>query len=754
SNVAVGTYSVTAKATDNLGGVTTSAANTVTITNPITVGMSAPASNSYFTPASTITLSANASDAHTGATISKVAFYKGTTLLGSVTAAPYNFSWTNVAAGTYSITAKATDSQSLTQTSSAITVYVDNPPTVTLTAPANNASFAGLANIALTATATDAGGSVARVDFYNGTNLIGTSSTSPFNATWSNVQPGNYSITAKATDNQGAVTTTAANTITVTNPITTAITAPANNASYGPNPTIVITATATDTKGTISKVDFYNGATNIGTATSSPYTISWTTAPAGNATITAVATDSQGLTKTSAPVTVTVHAAPTVSIQTPINNNTAVAPANISLTANAAAIGTTVSQVSYYANGNFIGSASQAPYTVNWGNVAVGTYTITAQVTDGFNDSTTSAAINITVAPNMPPTISFSATPTNAMAPASITLTATATDSDGTIASVAFYNGTTLLTTLTSAPYTTTWGNVSVGTYNLMAVATDNNGAATTSNSITVTITPAVAQAYYIQTDQINTPRQITDSNGNIVWQWDNNDPYGKIPPNSNPTGQGTFTYNPRFAGQYFDAETGLYQNRYRDYDPSTGRYVESDLIGMHGGVNTYGYVNGNPLSLVDPYGLFGMADMPTLPQGFVDGVAGFGDAFVVSKMIRDRYGIGSVNTCSSAYKGGEVAGTLWGLAPMALEGGALFGATKFGNQLVNSNRYFRIGMGRFGGPEVPRISSPYLDNAVTNFLNKFIDLGSKGHIDLSSRLIAPPPAGALVNGQSDCGCK
>lgn len=259
-------------------------------------------------------------------------------------------------------------------------------------------------------------------------------------------------------------------------------------------------------------------------------------------------------------------------------------------------------------------------------------------------------------------------------------------------------------------------------------------------------------QMNYIYADHLNTPRQITDSLNQLLWRWES-EPFGETEADSNPQGQGSFVFNLRFPGQYFDQESGLNYNWHRYYNPRTGRYIQSDPIGLEGGINTYSYANGNPISLSDPLGLFGWADMPTLNQGFVDAVAGFGDAFAVSKMIRDTYGIGGVNKCSSSYKGGEIAGTVWGLVPMALEGGALFGATKFGNQIVNSNRYFRIGMGRFGGAEVSRISSPYLDNAATNFLNKFIDLGTKGHIDLSSRLIAPPPVGALVNG-SDCECK
>ena len=108
---------------------------------------------------------------------------------------------------------------------------------------------------------------------------------------------------------------------------------------------------------------------------------------------------------------------------------------------------------------------------------------------------------------------------------------------------------------------------------------------------------------YYIHADQVNTARVITNAAGTKVWEADA-DPFGANLPNENPAGHGTFVYNPRFPGQYYDRETGLHYNYHRDYDPQTGRYIQSDPIGLAGGINTYAYVEGDPLSFSDPYGL------------------------------------------------------------------------------------------------------------------------------------------------------
>ncbi len=123
----------------------------------------------------------------------------------------------------------------------------------------------------------------------------------------------------------------------------------------------------------------------------------------------------------------------------------------------------------------------------------------------------------------------------------------------------------------------------------------------------TVAGSPAnyTTQVYHVYCDQIGTPRVITQATTNKMrWRWDSAEPFGTTAAQENPAAVGVFGYDPRFAGQMRDKETGLHYNWHRDYDALVGRYVQSDPIGLAGGINTYAYAGENPVSYIDPDGL------------------------------------------------------------------------------------------------------------------------------------------------------
>jgi RHS repeat-associated protein len=110
---------------------------------------------------------------------------------------------------------------------------------------------------------------------------------------------------------------------------------------------------------------------------------------------------------------------------------------------------------------------------------------------------------------------------------------------------------------------------------------------------------------YYVHTDHLNTPRVVVNKANQIRWRW-LAEPFGTTAPETNPASLGVFTQPLRFPGQYADLESGLFFNWNRYLDPQTGRYTQSDPIGLAGGsFSTYDYVKSQPTRYTDPLGLY-----------------------------------------------------------------------------------------------------------------------------------------------------
>lgn len=182
------------------------------------------------------------------------------------------------------------------------------------------------------------------------------------------------------------------------------ITAPVAGSTALTGDVVTISANAADlggVGGAISKVEFFVGGVSIGVDNSEPYSVDWTPATVGSKSITAVATDNEGASTTSAAVSVSVSAPaanikPTVSISTPSNGTSVNIPATVNIVATAADADGSVANVEFFVNGTSIGSDASAPYSIDWTAIE-GTADITAVATDNKGATTTSGKITITV---------------------------------------------------------------------------------------------------------------------------------------------------------------------------------------------------------------------------------------------------------------------------------------------------------------------------------------------------------------------
>lgn len=235
------------------------------------------------------------------------------------------------------------------------------------------------------------------------------------------------------------------------------------------------------------------------------------------------------------------------------------------------------------------------------------------------------------------------------------------------------HNGNTSIATTSQASNGKRW--VKLGTYAFAGsgdeyVELADQGGLTAADGIRlvelVEPPPTVtAGIYYFHNDHLGTPQVVTDQSGNVAWQADYR-PFGKA-----DVVTASIEQNLRFPGQYFDSETGLHYNYFRDYDPALGRYLQSDPIGLEGGISTYAYAQGNPLTLSDPSGLLTVAEANTI-GGTIGGAIGGGINGALS-------GAGIGSAAGTVIPGiGNLAGGFVGAslgAARGAAGGALAGA-------------------------------------------------------------------------------
>lgn len=181
---------------------------------------------------------------------------------------------------------------------------------------------------------------------------------------------------------------------------TAQITSPANGATFAAPANIPISATASDSDGTVAKVDFFQGATLLASDTTPPYSFSWTNVPAGTYSLRAVATDNLGATGSSPAVSITARATgqpPIVAVTSPTSGASFTCAASVQVTASASDQDGFVSQVEFFDNGTLISTDTTAPYSATWVASPAGSHGLTARAIDDTGGSATSPAVNVTV---------------------------------------------------------------------------------------------------------------------------------------------------------------------------------------------------------------------------------------------------------------------------------------------------------------------------------------------------------------------
>jgi fibronectin type 3 domain-containing protein len=353
------------------------------------VTITSPANNNVIDGPANIPLTATASDS---AGISQVQFFAGSALVGAVTNAPYNLTWSNVPLGSYALTALATDNNGLAFTSAVVNITVAG---IAITTPTNNTVFPAPANIPISAAVVDEDG-VSQVQFFQGTNILATFTEEPYSFTWSNAPAGAYTLTAVATDDYGLTITSSVVNVEVDDWAVVTLTNPVNNARILAGTNLTLAASASEPGASIALVQFFAGTNLLGGATNAPFSLIWTNVPAGAFALSAQATDNNGLTSTSAVVNLMAVG---IAITNPVNNTVMASPATESISA-AVTDNAGILLVQYFQGTNSLGSATSAPYALNWANVPAGVYSVTATATDAGGFVFTSSPITVIVDTN------------------------------------------------------------------------------------------------------------------------------------------------------------------------------------------------------------------------------------------------------------------------------------------------------------------------------------------------------------------
>jgi uncharacterized protein (DUF2141 family) len=281
---------------------------TVTITNP--------PSGAVFAAPANVNIGADASVS--SGTVTNVQFFTNGISVGSILTAPFSLTASNLTAGAYALTAVAT-AAGISVTSVVVNITVVLPLTVSITNPVSGAVFAAPANVNIGANATVSGGTVTNVQFFTNGISVGSILTAPFTLTASNLTSGAYALTAIATAAGISATSTVVN-ITVDTPPSVTITNPLNNATLSAPANVTILASASDSDGSVTNMQFIVGSNILTNVNNAPFSGTTNNLGAGSYILSAIASDNNGVKNTNV-ISITVVTPVVVSLGNPATSS-------------------------------------------------------------------------------------------------------------------------------------------------------------------------------------------------------------------------------------------------------------------------------------------------------------------------------------------------------------------------------------------------------------------------------------------------
>jgi gliding motility-associated-like protein len=506
-----------ARATDSYGSIAYDSIH-FEVSQPPLVSFAEPAMNAVVNDGDDVLISLNADD--TDGSVVSVDIYMDSIFITKLTGAEWDHIIHNIPFGQHVITAIATDDLGLT-TEISVEIFANAVSQISIVAPLENQVFTTDQDIEARISVTDPDNNLSNVSFFLNDSLVQQIAQEPFSITFNIPVHGTWQLVAVAVD---AYNATASDTVTfMTNhPPVVNILEPSDGITIADGDDILVQADVSDPGGSVASVAFFMDSILLGEVAGAPYAFLIQNISNGHHTVAVVATDDLGLTAT-ASIHLFANGSPAIAIQSPADGQVIQAGDPVEAAATVSDPDNNLAHVSWYLNDSLAEQNTQAPYTALFGNLPAGTWQLVAIATDAGGAQ---AADTVNFIINTPPSVAI-AQPANDAVVAEgddVLVQADASDTDGTVASVAFYMDSVLLGEVAGAPYAFLIQDIPTGHHTLTVVATDDRGLESdTSIKVMVNGAPTVAftsptsNQVYGTAETIEVRVEAGDPNGNLT---------------------------------------------------------------------------------------------------------------------------------------------------------------------------------------------------------------------------------------------